>query len=142
MISKAIRLGIGALLFVRLVVYPVSARMLVFVSQTLPLEPPAQISILRFALQYDECNTRILDLAGDAFFKAQNAIGAAMSWGNGIACSPGHPMMRFKYGEAMLAMGYKEGMAPLEDAARLDPNNPIIAREIERVSRALQQQLQ
>lgn len=123
----------GAFLVGALVVMPMRAKFIASLTNLPPLAPQAKATLLEYALQFSPCDTHMLEKLGEEWIRSQHPINAAMAFGTGIRCAPGAAVMRFKYGEILLMMGYIEGAWFIDEARTLEPHNPIYVSESNRV---------
>lgn len=59
---------------------------------------------------------------------------AAFMYGQAMVCSPSDSIMRFKFGEALLKMGFIDGKENVREAWILEPNNPVFNSEMNRLT--------
>lgn len=127
------RVAVSFALFVYLVVQPLRANLLAFYALKSNIDPTSQTVLLEAANKLDACNIPILDNLGDKWVAAKNYIMAANAYGRMIPCSPANALARFKYGQAILLMGYYAGIYSIKDSTVLEPNNPVYAAELKRL---------
>ncbi len=133
-VTTALRILAGLACFGVLVFQPMRANLLAAVTKQYQLNPADRAKLLSSAVEISPCDTDILNSLGDAYAQMQNATMAAINYGNAINCSPGNSLMRFKFGEALLIMGF-DGRDNIEDALRLEPNHPLYKSEVERLTK-------
>jgi hypothetical protein len=138
--SVAARVAIGFAAFLYLTVFPFRASTLGFVAVNPGLSSESRAVIFEQAEALDPCNTRLLENAGDMHLTGSSWVRAATNYGHAMQCSPANAVIRFKYGESLLGMGFIEGAQFIEQALYLEPNNPVFAAEYRRL-KALQRQL-
>lgn len=135
------RIAVSFALFVYLVVQPLRANLIAFYAIKSNIAPASQTTLLELAHRLDSCNVPILDKLGDKWAETKNYIMAANAYGRILPCSPGNALARFKFGQAVLLMGFYGGTYAVKEATLLEPNNPIYAAELKRLM-ALQPQSQ
>lgn len=124
-------------MFVFLVFNPLRANLIASLATKTGINAAAEAQLLGYASTIVPCDTDILSATGDAHVKAQNPTMAAIYYGKAMTCSPAHPAYRFKYGQALLMMGFAYGASCVDDALRLEPHNPIFQAEHERLEKLL-----
>lgn len=130
---KALKTAAGLAAFFFLVFQPLRANLTAAIAILPGVEGSGRTTLLERASQIDKCNYSILEKLGDAWFFSKNYIMAAQAYGRGLTCSPGAAVFRFKYGESILGMGFIDGRDPIKDALRLEPHDPIIQGEVDRI---------
>ena len=136
--KNLIRLIFGSTLFFLCVFRPIEADLLASVARHIPLSNADKAFLYYQSTQFSECNGNILNSLGDAYISDRNPAMALMAYGKGIECSPGNSLMRFKFGEALLMMGFIEGKLHIDDALKLESNNPVYRSEVERLTKLQQ----
>lgn len=121
-------------LLVLFVIQPLRANLIASLATTSGLDSIAQARLLESAASSDPCNTNILDRAGNAWFLVANYHMAAYAYGRAMICSPASSAPRFKYAEALLAIGSPSGISSLRDSLTLEPNNPTYQNEWKRIT--------
>jgi hypothetical protein len=137
------KIGVSIVIFIFAVIQPLRANLTsaIVTRNKVRLDPNSQAAILEDAILNDLCETNILNALGEAYVLAKNPIMAAISFGKAVHCSPATSVFRFKYGEALLLAGI-DGRFSLKEAITLERNNPLFNQELDRVTKALQSQLQ
>ena len=128
-----LRILAGFVCSVFLVIQPLRANILATTAVQYQLHPQDQIILFYQASLADPCESNILNALGDSYILMQNPTMAAISYGNAMICSPGNSLMRFKYGEALLRLGFN-GVQNIKDALKLEPNNPIYNAELKNIT--------
>lgn len=112
-----------------LVIKPLSGRFLALKALTIPMEQSALVNILIESNNLDKCNTSIIDMIGMRALQNKQGQVALWAYGEAMKCSPAEALFRYKYGIAMLANGYREGLLFLEESIRMEPYNPMFQYE-------------
>lgn len=136
--KNTIGITLGFILFFFSVFRPIQADLLTGIANRYPLSIADKQVILAQAARLDQCNGNILNLVGDSYFADKNATMAAIHYGNAMLCSPGSSLIRFKFAEALFMLGVAEGKLNLDEALKLEPNNPFYRQENERITKILQ----
>jgi len=133
-----IKIVAGSILFFFLVFRPLQASVLAAVAIHNDLNSQDKIKLLSQATTIDPCEENIIDELGKDYLLSGNKTMAAVTFGKGMLCSPANSLMRFKFGEALLIMGYN-GIPDLKDAMKLEPNNPVYMSEMDKITKLLSQ---
>ncbi len=134
--KQLLRILAGCACFVFFVVQPLRANLLASIAFQYQMTEQDKSLLLSHASLIDPCEPNILNALGDSYISIKNPIMAAVSHGGAMVCSPGNSSMRFKFGEELLMMGF-DGRYSIEDALRLEPNNPVYEQEYRRITELL-----
>lgn len=114
---------VGLPIFYFLVFIPLKAQLIMSLAVSNFGGFDTSVRMLGYANVTNPYDREVLSLLGDIAAKNNKFDAALWALGSAIKLSPGTPLYRARYGAALTAYGY-DGTFALEEALKLEPNNP------------------
>lgn len=123
---------IGSLSFV-CVIQPLRMRSESFLAVKSGFTLPDQAALLSEAISHRDCPTELIDQLGTIYVDMKNMTMATVSFGQAMLCSPANALIRYKFGQMLLAQQFIEGREYVYQALKLETNNPYFKNESTRL---------